>query len=58
MLDRNRPYGIVYGNAGHAFEQDGKKFDSQGREIRDLPSEPGSEPKKDERTRRPVRRTA
>jgi predicted O-methyltransferase YrrM len=40
MLDRNRPYGIVYGNAGHAFEQDGKKFDHHGREILEIVEDP------------------
>ena len=33
-LDRKRPYGTVHGGTGNtAFEQDGKEFDAQGREI-------------------------
>ena len=29
-LNRNRPYGEVYGIAGHRYEQDGFKFDPAG----------------------------
>ena len=32
-LDRNRPYGIVYGAGPVRFEQDHKKFDHKGFEI-------------------------
>ena len=32
-LDRNRPYGIVYGAGPVRFEQDHKKFDHNGFEI-------------------------
>ena len=33
VLNRSRPYGIVYGNASHRYEQDGQWFDSQGLEV-------------------------
>lgn len=32
-LDRTKPYGTVYGDADHAFEQDGRLFDHNGDEI-------------------------
>ena len=32
-LDRSKPYGAVYGGAGHSFEQDGKRFDQAGELI-------------------------
>ena len=33
-LDRKRPYGTVHGGSSKTrFEQDGKEFDAQGREI-------------------------
>lgn len=33
LLDRSRPFGEVCGEAAWRYEQDGKRFDSQGREI-------------------------
>lgn len=40
-LDRKRSYGQVYGQASHAFEQDGKLFDNEGKEVggKDEPAE-------------------
>lgn len=32
-LDRNQPYGEVFGAGGIAFEQDGKYFDRSGNQI-------------------------
>lgn len=32
-VDFNRPYGEVFGEASHRFEQDGKCFDAQGLEV-------------------------
>jgi len=32
-LNKSRPYATVYGQAGHAYEQDGKLFDHHGNEI-------------------------
>lgn len=32
-LDRKRPFGQTYGPVGHAYEQDGKKFDHEGKEV-------------------------
>ena len=43
MLDKSRSFGIVYGLPGVAFEQDGKQYDPQGRE---LVSHEEQEPKK------------
>lgn len=37
-LDRDRPYGQIFGNPPYAFEQDGKLFDQEGNE----PSNPMS----------------
>ncbi|MGH8471428.1 MAG: hypothetical protein ACREVJ_02985 [Gammaproteobacteria bacterium] len=33
LLDSSRPFGEVYGEAAWRYEQEGKRFDSQGREI-------------------------
>ena len=33
LLDRDRPFATVYGEAPYRYEQDGKKFDHQGVEI-------------------------
>lgn len=32
-VDFNRPYGQVYGEASHSYEQDGKFFGHDGREV-------------------------
>ena len=40
-VDFSRPYGQVYGDADHAFEQDGKLFDANGNEV----AGPAVEPK-------------
>jgi len=32
-LDRSRPYAMVYGIAGHTYEQDGKLYDHNGNEV-------------------------
>ncbi len=32
-LDRKRPFGQVYGQASHCYEQDGKLFDNEGDEV-------------------------
>ena len=34
-LDRNRPFGTVYGEAQHRYEQDDRYFDHQGLEVDD-----------------------
>ena len=34
-LDQGKPYGTVCGKADHTYEQDGKRFDGMGVEIRD-----------------------
>lgn len=49
-LDRNRPYGQVFGDAQYAYEQDGKLFDHQGEEVGAEPvateqKKPGPKPK-------------
>lgn len=36
-LDRNRPYGEVIGPCGHAYEQDGCRFDVDGNSIEPVP---------------------
>jgi hypothetical protein len=33
MLDKNKPFDVVYGDPSIRFEQDGKKFDHKGVEI-------------------------
>ncbi len=33
LLDRDRPFGLVYGGGACRYEQDHKRFDHQGREI-------------------------
>jgi len=33
QVDFSRPYGEVYGEASHRYEQDGKRFDAQGDEV-------------------------
>ncbi|MDD5375282.1 hypothetical protein [Acidithiobacillus sp.] len=49
-LDTSKPYGTVYGDADHAFEQDGKRFDHAGEEIMDggTPKKRGPKPKDDQ----------
>lgn len=34
-LDRKRPFGEVWGNASHAYEQDGQMFDHTGELVSD-----------------------
>ena len=32
-LDRSKPFGSVYGEADHRYEQDGYPFDADGNEV-------------------------
>lgn len=40
-LDRSKSFGQVFGDASHAYEQDGRKFDHEGKEV-DAPEDKGA----------------
>lgn len=45
-LDRSRPYGTVYGGAGHTYEQDGQWFDHEGEPVQMDDPKADDQPKK------------
>lgn len=47
MLDRKKPFGTVFGFAGHSFEQDGKYFDNAGNEVGGVVAAKPSKPAKE-----------
>lgn len=49
-VDLTRPYGEVYGQADHRYEQDGKLFDNEGNLIEDQPGAKAEEPAAEEST--------
>ena len=50
LLDKNRPYGEVWGTHFAKYEQDGKLFDAHGKQV----FEPGTEPEAEPVTEAPV----
>ena len=53
-LDTSRPYGKVYGDSAHRYEQDGRLFDHRGNELVDSGGEAhGSDPRSPVREHHP-----